>query len=111
MIKQGNIFADIPDPGEGESLETLAETDRFRLERIVSHGEATPAGQWFDQDRDEWVILLSGSAGLRFEEESRIRELRPGNYLLIPAHRRHRVEWTEAGGTTVWLALHYEREE
>ena len=88
-------------------METLVQTGSFKLERIVSSGQATPPGEWFDQDRDEWVALLSGSAGLLFEGEDHPRPLRPGDYLLIPAHVRHRVEWTEPGTETVWLALHF----
>ena len=85
----------------------LLATGNFRLERIVSNGQATPPGEWYDQDTHEWVALLSGGAGLRFEDEAEPRVLRPGDYLLIPAHRRHRVEWTDPGTPTVWLALHY----
>ena len=78
----------------------------MRLERIVSHGQATPPGEWFDRDRDDWVVLLRGGAGLLFEGESESQVLRPGDYLLIPAHARHRVEWTASDEPTVWLALH-----
>ncbi len=105
--KLSNIFRDIPDHGTEEICETLLERGNFRLERIVSRGQATPAGEWFDQERVEWVILLSGGAGIRFEDETASRVLQPGDYLLIPAHRRHRVEWTHADTATVWLALHY----
>ena len=95
-------------PGEGPELfETLLQTGSFRLERIVSTGQATPPGEWYDQERDEWVLLVSGDAGLRFEGEAAARRLRPGDHVLIPAHSRHRVEWTAAGQATVWLALHY----
>jgi cupin 2 domain-containing protein len=80
---------------------------RVRLERIVSTGHATPPGQWLDQDRTEWVTVLRGQASLRFEDEPEPRLLSPGDYVLIPAHRRHRVEWTDPGEPTIWLALHY----
>ena len=85
----------------------LVRTPHLRLERIVSIGHATPAGHWHDQDRDEWVLLLRGSAGLRFEGDAAAVTLRPGDHVLIPAHRRHRVEWTDAAEPTVWLALHF----
>lgn len=78
----------------------------FKLERIVSAGHSTPEGEWYDQDRDEWVILLTGSAGLSFEGEDGIRAMKPGDYVLIPAHTRHRVEWTDRHEKTVWLVLH-----
>jgi cupin 2 domain-containing protein len=102
-----NLFAPIPPEITEEVIQVLLATGNFRLERIVSHGQATPPGEWYDQDAHEWVALLSGAAGLRFEDEAEPRELRPGDYLLIPAHRRHRVEWTDPGTPTVWLALHY----
>ena len=76
----------------------------MRLERIVSTGHVTSAGQWFDQDANEWVAVLRGRAA----SGGRIRALRagPGDYVLILAHRRHRVEWTDPDEPTVWLALH-----
>jgi cupin 2 domain-containing protein len=88
-------------------VERLVETGALRLERIVSLGHATPPGEWYDQERDEWVVLLTGSAGLRFADRDDLVEMRPGDHLVISAHRRHRVEWTDAGQPTIWLALHY----
>lgn len=102
-----NLFTHITQTSDSEVFETLLQTDAFKLERVVSTGQATPPGQWYDQDWDEWVVLLSGSAGLLFDGERDIRVLQPGDYLLVPAHTRHRVEWTETGTETVWLALHY----
>ena len=101
-----NLFAPIPPEITEEILQVLLATGNFRLERIVSAGQATP-GEWYDQDTHEWVALLTGSAGLRFADEPEPRALAPGDYLLIPAHRRHRVEWTDPVRPTVWLALHY----
>ena len=97
----------MPDEIPAEIFESLLETKNFRLERIVSGGQATPPGEWYDQANHEWVVLLKGGAGLRFEDEAETRVLQPGDYLLIPAHRRHRVEWTDPETPTVWLALHY----
>jgi cupin 2 domain-containing protein len=102
-----NLFVTDAEATRGEIFETLVETDHFRLERIISTGQATPAGQWYDQDRSEWVALLSGSARLLFEGESRARVMRPGDCVLIPTHRRHRVEWTDPEKETIWLALHF----
>ncbi len=107
-MRINNLLAHRTQVSEGEVIETLIQTDALRLERIVSTGQATPPGQWYDEDRDEWVVLLSGSAGLFFEGEQAIRVLRPGDSLLIPAHTRHRVEWTETGVESIWLALFYE---
>jgi cupin 2 domain-containing protein len=102
-----NLFTHITQASGSEVFETLLQTDALKLERVVSTGQATPPGQWYDQDRDEWVVLLSGSAGLLFDGERDIRVLQPGDYILVPAHTRHRVEWTETGTETIWLALHY----
>jgi cupin 2 domain-containing protein len=103
-MKLDNIFRR-PESLDQEWFEILWQTPSFRLERIVSAGHSTPRGQWYDQDSDEWVVLLSGGAGLLFEGEAQARALRPGDCMLIPAHCRHRVEWTAAGEETVWLAL------
>jgi len=102
-----NIFTDIPDLVSKEIFETLIQTNHIKLERIISSGQATPPGEWYDQDTDEWVLVLSGSAGLMFEGERETLVMNPGDYVHIPAHRRHRVEWTDARQKTIWLALHY----
>jgi cupin 2 domain-containing protein len=106
-MHMANLFAAVKGPAGAEVVETLLETPHLRLERIVSTGQATPEGQWYDQERNEWVAVLSGSAGLLFEGEGAVRVMRPGDRLLIPAHRRHRVAWTDPQQPTVWLALHY----
>ncbi len=102
-----NLFDRLPESLPEELVEVLLATPQLRLERIISTGQATPAGQWYDQATDEGVVLLRGGAGLLFEGESEARVLAPGDYLFIPAHRRHRVEWTDPGRPTLWLALHY----
>ncbi len=107
----GNLFAGLPDAGPEEDFATLAERPGWRLERIVSTGQATPPGAWFDQAQAEWVVLLQGEAGLSFEGEDAVRRLGPGDHVLIPAHCRHRVEWTAPGRPTVWLALHFDAGE
>lgn len=105
-----NLFAAIPSVLAQELIEPVIETRSLRLERIVSVGHATPADQWYDQDRAEWIVLLSGGATLQFEDEAQPVVLHPGDHMLIPAHRRHRVESTDAAQPTVWLALHYRDE-
>lgn len=85
----------------------LLEAPGLRLERIVSTGQSTPPGQWYDQVTSEWVVVLRGSGCIRFEDSPDIVVLRAGDHLWIPAHRRHRVEWTAPAEPTVWLALHY----
>jgi cupin 2 domain-containing protein len=102
----GNLFARLPRTSTDEDIAALLTTPNVRIERIVSTGQASPPGFWWDQEWAEWVVLLTGSAGLRFEGETELRELKPGDYLHIPAHARHRVEWTHASEPTVWLAVH-----
>jgi cupin 2 domain-containing protein len=109
-IKIENIHDHIPESLPEEVFQVLLENKRFRIERIVSRGQKTPEGQWFDQDAEEWVLLLKGAAGLRFEGHDPVVNLRPGDYLHIPAHTRHRVEWTAEHEHTVWLAIHFDNE-
>lgn len=102
----GHLFAGIPDALPAEQFDTLLQTGACRLERIISIGHATPPGEWYDQDGDEWVALLQGQARLRFADEVAARLLTPGDYVWIPAHCRHRVEWTSKNPPAIWLALH-----
>jgi len=102
----GNLYEGIPNQLPEELLETLIENLGLRIERILSMGHATPPGTWCDQDQPEWVVLLRGQAGLRFDGED-TRILNPGDYVLIPAHSRHRVEWTSTHPAAVWLAVHF----
>jgi len=103
------LLADLPENLPEEKFEVLLETPAFRLERILSKGHATPEGQWYDQDWDEWVLLLQGQARLAIEGRNGETFLHPGDALLLPAHCRHRVNWTPPDTITVWLALHYGR--
>lgn len=105
-VADGNMFANLPDATSGEVFETLTEAGNVRIEKIVSSGEATPADEWYDQEWDEWVLLLAGSAGVLMEGEGEARSLKPGDYLMIPARCRHRVAWTDSEQRTVWLAVH-----
>ncbi len=102
-----NLLCPFETRPECEVFETLATDHHFLFERIISYGHTTPCGHWYDQPRDEWVVLLSGAARLRFEGDDDAVELGPGDALLIPAHCRHRVEWTKPDGETVWLAVHF----
>lgn len=107
MIPIQNLYAPLPDASASEHVATLLQTAQWRLERIVSLGQQTPPGQWYDQATAEWVMLLTGEAQLQIEGETGRRTLRPGDYLLLPAHVRHRVEWTHPTQPSIWLALHY----
>jgi cupin 2 domain-containing protein len=108
--KQGNLLTGLPSPQADEQIEQLIDGAKVRIERIVSTGQASPPGFWYDQPDDEFVVLLAGSAKLRFEAGDKILDLKPGDWVEIPAHARHRVEWTQADPPTVWLAVHRSRE-
>ncbi len=102
-----NLLRDLPDAGASEITDALVARPGLRIERIVSFGQASPEGFWYDQAEAEWVLLLAGAARLRFEDETQARALGPGDWVEIAAHRRHRVEWTEPGQPTIWLAVFY----
>jgi cupin 2 domain-containing protein len=100
-----NIF-DIPDARTGrERFDVLAQGAETRIERIVSQGHVSPPGFWYDQEQDEWVCLLQGAARIAWEH-GRTETMVPGDWLLIPAHARHRVEATSTDPPCVWLAVH-----
>jgi cupin 2 domain-containing protein len=102
-----NLFQKIPATLPGELVETLCRAENVRIERIVSRGQASPADFWYDQDENEFVLLVSGRARLGFADGSVPADLLPGDWLEIRAHVRHRVEWTDPLRDTVWLAVHY----
>jgi cupin 2 domain-containing protein len=101
-----NLFAEIPDVLKDEDFQTILSRPGLKIERIVSRGHRSPEGFWYDQDRDEWVLLVQGNAALAFEDDGHLIELKPGDHVLIPAHRRHRVAWTAEAEDTIWLAVH-----
>lgn len=102
-----NLLDDLPDARAGEVAETLAAAPGMRIERIVSLGQASPPGFWYDQKEGEFIVLLGGAARLRFADEGEDRVLGPGDCLDIAPHRRHRVQWTDPARPTVWLAVFY----
>jgi len=102
----GNLFADIPARLTREEITTLLASPGLRIERIVSRGQASPPGFWYDQPQAEWVIVLAGRAELKFEDGGATTRMEPGDWLHIAAHRRHRVEWTDPTQATIWLAVH-----
>lgn len=103
-----NLFADLPTPPElEERFQLLLARPGIRIERIVSTGQASPPGFWYDQTEGEWVALLQGAARLRFADEVEDVPLGPGDSLYIEPGRRHRVEWTDPTQTTVWLAIYF----
>ncbi|MGI8569275.1 MAG: cupin domain-containing protein [Methylocella sp.] len=103
----GNLFEAVPGDVRQEIVTSLLDKPNQKIERIVSLGQKSPPGFWYDQPWAEWVVVLAGSAGLCFEGEAEVKVLSPGDYLLIPARVKHRVEWTAKDHATIWLAVHY----
>jgi cupin 2 domain-containing protein len=100
-----NLFDSLPTSIPDELIQVIAGNHHVRIERIVSHGHASPEGFWYDQDENEWVIVVKGAARLRFDD--RLVELKTGDFVDIPAHKRHRVEWTTPDEPTIWLAVFF----
>lgn len=106
MIRSGSLLSNVPARLDAERFDTLLARPGLRIERIVSTGQASPADFWYDQPQDEWVCVLAGAAAVLIEGEAAPRVLKPGDWLELPAHVRHRVVSTDAGQPTVWLAVH-----
>ena len=106
-MKKQNLLSKLPLAGETELVNTLVENSVIKVERIVSNGQCSPDGFWYDQGVNEWVMVLAGEAGLEFEGETEIVKMTVGDAINIPAHCRHRVAWTASDQPTVWLAVHY----
>ena len=103
----GSLFENIPAELPEEIFETICSTKRVKIERILSKGHSSPEGFWYDQEQNEFVLVLQGSAGLKIEGEDDIVILKAGDYLNIGSHVKHRVEWTDSSCETIWLAVHY----
>jgi cupin 2 domain-containing protein len=101
-----NLFTDIPTELPEELIQILLSSATVRIERIISHGHSSPDRFWYDQETSEWVLLLTGAARLRMEGCEPV-QMAPGSFINIPAHTRHRVEWTDPNLPTIWLAIHY----
>jgi cupin 2 domain-containing protein len=107
-VKVVNLLSQLSDAsGDAEVFETLLRQPGVTVERIISTGQQTPPGQWYDQAWDEWVLLLAGAALLQIEGEPAPRRLLPGDSIMLPAHCRHRVQWTAPDEASIWLALHF----
>lgn len=100
-----NILSRIPAPSADETVDALLKADGVRMERIVSYGQASPPGFWYDQEEAEWVLVLRGRARLAIAGEVEDRALGPGDSLFLPAHCKHRVAWTQPDEPTVWLTI------
>jgi cupin 2 domain-containing protein len=101
-----NIFDCIPDNLDEEIFQQLVDGEGVRIERIISSGHSSPESGWYDQDRNEWVLVLKGEAILLLEGDLPVN-LKVGDFINIPAHQKHRVEWTDPDSKTIWLAVHY----
>ena len=101
-----NIFGARPEKFDQEVFEELIRDKHVRIERILSRGHSSPESGWYDQEENEWVIVLEGSGALVFEDGREVI-LNTGDYLNIPAHTRHRVSRTDPDVVTVWLAVFY----
>ena len=101
-----NIYNDVPSQLNDELFEEIISNDKFILERIISEGQATPENFWYDQDKNEFVLLLSGSAEISFEDEPTVL-MKAGDYIIIPPHKKHRVAKTNSDKKTFWIALHF----
>ena len=105
-MSDGNLLAGIDPSASGEVFQDLLKLPGVRIERIASTGQSSPPGFWYDQGWAEWVLVVSGSAGVQFEDEPEPRQLGAGDYLYIAPNRRHRVTWTGPDLPTVWLTVH-----
>ncbi|MCA9259570.1 MAG: cupin domain-containing protein [Planctomycetales bacterium] len=106
----GNLFANLPAQTSIETVETLAQVVGGRVERIVSTGQASPPGFWYDQSEHEWAIVLQGEAVVTCEGGEPQR-LAAGDWIWLPAHRKHRVDWTSSDEPTIWLAVFFTEPE
>ncbi len=107
MLTSGNLLAEIPKELSAEQFTALLSTPNIKIERIVSQGQTSPEGFWYDQDRNEWVMVVAGAAAILIDGEAETRTLKAGDHLNIPARTRHRVTWTDTSQPTIWLAVHY----
>ena len=104
--KSENIFESIPDDLTEEIFEPLLQGKNIKIERIISNGHTSPESGWYDQEQNEWIIVLKGDAIITFENKNEVR-LNEGSYLNIPAHTKHKVSWTSQHTETIWLAIYY----
>jgi cupin 2 domain-containing protein len=102
-----NVFDDIPDKVPLEIFQDILVTDKLTIERIISKGQTSPDTGWYDQEENEWVVVLQGHAKLRFEQDNQLVELTSGSFINIKAHTKHKVEWTCPDQHTIWLAIFY----
>ena len=101
-----NIFGELPQNLPEEVFDKIIDGKDFFVERIISDGHASPPNFWYDQETNEFVMLMSGSAKILYGDGNTF-SLLPGDYLIIPTHQKHRVEDTDKNQKTIWLTIHY----
>jgi len=106
MFEVQNILKDLPVPFPNEVFEDILKNDKLRIERIISQGQVSPSEGWYDQDENEWVLVLEGHAKILFDNEV-VHDLQAMDYLYIPAHQKHKVLWSDPNQRTVWLAIFF----
>ncbi len=106
-MKTKSIYDNIPFEIPDEIVEILLVQKNIRIEKIISKGQCSNPGFWYDQSENEWVIVIEGEAKLLFENGNKKINLKTGDFINIPAHVKHRVEWTKPGEKTIWLAIFY----
>jgi cupin 2 domain-containing protein len=104
-MKQENLLANIPQTISEEVFQTILLSEHLKIERIISKGQKSEKDFWYDQDQHEWIVIIKGAARLQFQDKTLV--LKPGDYINIPAHEKHRVDWTTPDEETVWLAIFY----
>jgi len=103
--ESGNLYASIPGNLDSEVFELILNSENIKIERIVSKGHKSPESGWYDQNHNEWVVVIKGQALLIFED--RQLSMQTGSYINIPAHTKHKVSCTDSDEETIWLAIHY----
>lgn len=105
-INIGNLFESLPEDMSDEVFSDIVQGNNIKIERIISKGQTSPKSEWYDQEENEWVIVLKGEAKLSFQNNN-VVHLVAGSHLNIPAHTKHKVTWTTPNQETIWLAVHY----
>ncbi len=106
-MKNENVFDGVPAEIPEEIIREIVGAGNVRIERIISKGQSSPEGFWYDQLQNEWVMVLRGRAKIKFFDDGTLLELSEGDYLNIPSHKKHRIEWTDPENKTIWLAVFY----
>lgn len=102
-----NIFSNIPLDFKEEFIEPLVKDPQVKIDRIISRGHRSARDFWYNQDENEFVLILQGEAKLKFKDEKGIVYMGKGDYMIIPAHKEHRVQWTSKNEDTLWLTVHF----